>query len=545
MQKKAHKDQKRYSGESYFIHPVAAAKMLAEIQMDTPTIVATLLHDVCEDGHATPEQIKKEFGEEVAFLVEGVTKLGTVKYQGVERHVENLRKMFLSMAEDIRVIIIKLADRTHNMQTLKYVPEHKRKRIALETLDIYVPLADRLGMGKFKGILEDLAFKYTYPEEYEWTKKQITGASYKKEEYLTKVKEKISEELEKNKINITNIDSRVKNLYSVYKKLIRKDRDISRIYDTIAVRIITKNIEDCYAVLGAIHRLWKPVPGKIKDYIALPKLNGYQSIHTTVFCIDGKITEFQIRTETMHEEAENGIVSHWAYAMSGKQKEGGKVKKELSWVSELRNWQKEHAGTQEFLDSLKIDVFKNRIFVFTPKGDVIDLPESATPIDFAYSIHSGVGDSCSGAKVNDKMVSLDYKLQNGEICEILTSKNKKPSRGWLQLANTSYAKNRIRSYLKKELGVEVPRAPKNLQKIKNFEFKIVASNRIGMLKDLLSIFQSEKINIIKLNTDSRNKKRPVIVIIFPTKSNTIADQVAAKIRKVKGVKSVEKMLLKN
>ncbi|MEK7453272.1 MAG: RelA/SpoT family protein [Patescibacteria group bacterium] len=542
--KEAHKDQKRYSGEPYFVHPVAAAKMLAEIQMDTPTIIATLLHDVCEDGHATPEQIKKKFGDEIAFLVDGVTKLGTVKYHGIERHVENLRKMFLSMAEDIRVIIIKLADRANNMQTLENVPEHKRKRIALETLDVYVPLADRLGMGKFKGMLEDLAFKYTSPEEYLWTKTQMKGARHAREEYLTKVKEVIADELTKNNVSIVNIDSRVKNLYSIYKKLVRKEMDIERIYDIIAVRIITKNIEDCYVTLGIIHKLWKPVPGKIKDYIALPKLNRYQSIHTTVFCINGKITEFQIRTEEMHEESENGIVAHWAYEMSGKQGDVT-IKKNISWVSELRDWQKEHVGTQEFLDSLKIDVFKDRIFVFTPKGDVIDLPDGATPLDFAYNIHSDIGNKCSGARINHKMVSLDYKLKNGEICEIITTKNKKPSRGWLELTKTSYAKSKIRSYLKKELGIEVPIIHKKTQNMKHLEMAILASNRVGMLKDILSIFNKEKINIDTLNTDTRDKNKPIIVVTFQIKDNLILNKITQKIENIKGIREVKKIMLKN
>ena len=542
----AHKDQRRYSGELYFIHPVAAAEMLAEIQVDTPTIVATLLHDVCEDGHATPEEIEKNFGKEVAFLVEGVTKLGTVKYQGIERHVENLRKMFLSMAEDIRVIIIKLADRTHNMKTLGSVPEAKQKRIAMETMDIYVPLADRLGMGKFKGILEDLSFKYIYPEEYKWVQENMTEAKKEKENYLSSIKKKISKELKKNSINVINIDSRVKNLYGVYKKLLRKDKDFNRIYDIIAVRVVAKTIEDCYATLGTIHRLWKPVPGKIKDYIALPKPNGYQSIHTTVFCDDGKITEFQIRTEEMHEEAENGITAHWAYAMKGKPKEGGTVEKDMTWINDLREWQKEGTGTQEFLDSLKIDLFKDRIFVFTPKGDVIDLPEGATPVDFAYNIHSDIGNKCSGAKVNDKMVSLDYVLKNGDICEITVSKNKNPSRNWLDLVKTNYAKSRIKGYLKRELGIEIPPSPNiKKQKMKNFEIKIVTVDRVGMLKDILAIFQKSKINISKLNTDVSNSKKPLTVIYFSSISNIDVENLVKKIKKIKGVKKVDKQLLKS
>lgn len=538
--KKAHEGQTRFSGEPYFVHPVAAASILAGIQTDTATITATLLHDVCEDGKATPEQIKKEFGPEVAFLVEGVTKLGTVKYQGLERHAENLRKMLLSMAEDIRVIIIKIADRIHNMQTLESVPEHKQERIAMETLEVYAPLADRLGMGRFKGILEDLAFKYVYPKEYKWLTENMTEAKQKQETYLAKVKQRISEELKKNNIDIVTIDSRVKNLYSVYQKLLRKDMDLSRIYDIIAVRIITDSIEDCYATLGIIHRLWKPVPGKIKDYIALPKPNGYQSIHTTVFCMDGKVTEFQIRTQKMHEEAENGIAAHWAYSIKGKPKEGGKVDKEISWISELRDWQKDSIKSYDFLNNLKIDLFKNRIFVFTPKGDVIDLPEGATPLDFAYNIHSDIGNHCSGAIVNNKMVSLDYHLQNGEICEILTNKNKKPSRGWIDLIKTNYAKNKIRNYLKKELGIEIVPSV-NLQKIKNYEIKITTSNRLGMVKDILSVFHKNKINLAKINTETANKTRPVTTVSFSTKSGTMPDQITSQIKKIKGVKKVTKV----
>lgn len=542
--KKAHEGQKRYSGEPYFVHPIAAANILAKMQMDTPTIAATLLHDVCEDGVATQDEIKKEFGEEIAFLVEGVTKLGKIKYKGIERHVESLRKMLLSMAEDIRVIIIKIADRTHNMRTLDHIPEHKRARIALETLEVYAPLADRLGMGKFKGELEDLAFKYLYPEEYNHLKNQMAEERAIKENYLAKVKEKMAKELGENNIKIIKIDSRIKHLFSVYQKLLKKDGDLNAIYDIIAVRIIVPTIEDCYTTLGIIHRLWKPVPGKIKDYIALPKPNGYQSIHTTVFCIDGQITEFQIRTEKMHEEAENGIAAHWAYSMFGKPREGAKIGEKVKWVAELREWQKEQVGTQEFLNSLKIDFFKNRIFVFTPKGDVIDLPEGATPIDFAYYIHTDIGKKCSGAKVNGKMVSLDYQLQNGQICDIIINKNKTPSKNWLNLAKTNYAKNKVKSFLRKELNIEI--APsQNPQKVKNVEFKILMSDRVGMLKDILLEFEKSKINLNKVTTDTSNKKSPVAVLDFFSKSGSLADQMILKLQKIKGVKKVEKTFVKH
>lgn len=542
--KKAHEGQTRYSGEPYFTHPLAAARILTKMQMDTPTIAATLLHDVCEDGVATQEEIKKEFGDEISFLVEGVTKLGTIKYKGIERHVESLRKMLLSMAEDIRVIIIKIADRTHNMQTLDHVPEHKRARIALETLEVYAPLADRLGMGKFKGELEDLSFKYLYPEEYKHLKNQMAEERAIKENYLAKVKEKIARELAENNIKIVKIDSRIKHLFSVYQKLLKKDGDLSVIYDIIAVRIIVPTIEDCYTTLGMIHRLWKPVPGKIKDYIALPKPNGYQSIHTTVFCIDGQITEFQIRTEKMHEEAENGITAHWVYSMSGKPHEGAKMDEKVKWISELRDWQKEQVGTQEFLNSLKIDFFKNRIFVFTPQGDVIDLPEGATPIDFAYYIHTDIGSHCIGAKINGKMVSLDYQLKNGEVCDIIVNKKKVPSRNWINMAKTNYAKSKVRSFLKKELDIEMP-AAQNPQKTKNIEIKILMSDRVGMLKDILLEFEKAKINLNKVTTDTSNKKVPVAVLNFFSKGGSSADQIAIKLQKIKGVKKVEKTLIKH
>ena len=442
----AHKDEKRFSGESYFIHPFHVAQTLAEMQVDGNTIAAGLLHDVCEEGHATEKEIEKEFGKDVAFLVNGVTKLGKLRYQGIDRYLENMRRMFLAMAEDVRVVLIRLADRLHNMQTLEHVPEHKRERIARETLEIYAPLANRLGMGKLKGTLEDLAFPFVYPEEYAELVKIVKKRLTAKETYLSKVKYKLGEELKKEGITVVSMDARVKRLYSLYKKLDKNNHDIDEVHDLVALRVIVETLEECYLTLGAIHKHWKPLPGKIKDYIALPKPNGYQSIHTTVFCIDGEITEFQIRTQQMHEEAENGIAAHWAYTEQGKPKQGGKVTRDIAWIAQMRDWQKKGSGTQEFLESLKIDVFKNRIFVFTPKGDVIDLPEGATPVDFAYLVHSEVGNHCNGAKVNNKMVPLDYHLKNGDRCDIITQKNKKPSQGWLEFVKTNYAKSRIRNF---------------------------------------------------------------------------------------------------
>ena len=445
----AHEGQNRFSGEQYFAHPCNVAKTLAEMDADTNTIVAGLLHDVCEDGAATPEDIAKEFGKEVAFLVEGVTKLGKLKYKGEERYAENLRKMFIAMAEDIRVVLIKLADRLHNMKTLEYVPEYKRKRIADETLEIYAPLSDRLGMWRLKGILEDLAFPYSFKEQYQELFPKVQNRLAKKEAYLAKIKNKLKKELAEQGIEVTKIDSRVKHIFSIYKKLKEYgDNDIENINDLVAARIIVKNVGDCYAALGIIHKFWTPVPGKVKDYIALPKPNGYQSLHTTVFCDDGEMTEFQIRTEKMDYEAKYGIAAHWAYAEAGKPRAGAKVGKKLEWIRQISEWQHEVSGSKEFIDSLKIDVFKDRIFVFTPKGAVIDLPDGATPIDFAYSVHSEIGNHCNGAKINGKMASLDSQLKNGDVCEIIAAKNKKPSSSWLNFVKTNYARSRIKAALK-------------------------------------------------------------------------------------------------
>ena len=444
----AHEGQKRFSGEPYLIHPFHVALTLAQMRFDANTIIAGLLHDVCEDGVATHKDIEKGFGADVAFLVDGVTKLGTLRYHGQQRHAENLRKMFFAMAQDIRVILIKLADRLHNMQTLEHVPAQKQKRIADETLEIYAPIADRLGMGKFKAMLENLAFPFSFPEEYRALAAKIKDRLEKKEVYLSKVKYKLGEELKKQGVAIVDLDARIKNTFSLHKKLERHAGNLDEIHDLVALRVIVNTIDECYAALGTIHKLWKPLPGKIKDYIALPKPNGYQSIHTTVFCLDGEITEFQIRTAQMHEEAENGIAAHWAYSHLDKPKTGGQVAHKLAWVTQLRDWQKDVTGTEEFLEHLKIDFFKNRIFVFTPKGDVIDLPDGATPVDFAYLVHSDIGNRFNGAKVNDKMVSLEYHLKNGDRCEIITQKNKKPSASWLDFVKTSYAKSKIRSFLK-------------------------------------------------------------------------------------------------
>lgn len=445
--KKAHEGQKRASGEPYFIHAYSTSLTIMKWGLDADTIAAGLLHDVAEDTPVGIDKIKKEFSENIGFLVDGVTKLGKIKYRGKENQVENLRKMFLAMAEDIRVVLIKLADRIHNMQTLQYLPPSKQLRIARETLEIYAPLGYRLGMGELKGILEDMCFPYIYPEEYKKLMSQIGNKFAETTHYLEKVKPILLEELAHENIIPISIHSRTKHVYSLWKKLKTKEigDNINRVYDLAAMRIVLNSVEECYHALGIIHKMWKPLPGKIKDYIAVPKPNGYQSIHTTVFATDGKIIEIQIRTAKMHEEAENGIAAHWAYSEQGKPESGGMANlKKFSWVKQLKDWQSNVSGSDEFMKSLKIDTFKHRIFVFTPKGDVIDLPEGATPIDFAYAVHTDIGNHCMGTKVNEKMVALDKPLANWDVVEIITTKSKKPSEGWLSFAKTSQAKSKIR-----------------------------------------------------------------------------------------------------
>lgn len=459
----AHLGQKRKSGEDYINHPVQTAITLAQLKLDSSTIAAGLLHDIIDDTALTNKEIRKEFGSEIVRLVEGVTKLGKIKYRGLERQIENLRRMFLAMAEDIRVVLIKLADRLHNMQTLGALPPEKQKRISLETLEIYAPLAYRLGLGELKGKLEDLAFPYIFPQEYEWLTELVKDHYREREKYLEKIKPIIKKELIRQNIQPLEIHSRAKHYYSLFKKLRRCDMNLNKIYDLVACRIIVPDLEKAYATLGAIHQLWKPLPGRIKDYIALPKPNGYRSIHTTVFCKDGKITEFQIRTPEIHEQTEYGIAAHWFYAEQKNQSASQQAKntlslqsaptKELEWVKQLREWQKEiFVSPDEFLESLKIDFFKDRIFVFTPKGDVIDLPEGATPVDFAYHIHTDVGNQCAGATADEKMIALDEELKNGQVVKIITKKQKGPNRKWLEFVKTSLAKSRIKSWFREKLN---------------------------------------------------------------------------------------------
>lgn len=448
----AHEGQTRASGEPYIMHPLSVATKLAEIKLDMSTIIAGLLHDVPEDTNRTLAEIEKNFGVEIATLVEGITKLGKIKYRGFERYAENLRKMFVAMSSDIRVILIKFADRKHNLKTLDFLPPEKRIRIAKETLEIYAPIADRLGMGKMKGELEDLSFPFVYPEDYAWMMRTIPKEYEAKEKYLEKVKDDVIEKLSKNNIPLggISVQGRTKHLYSLYKKLLRPhiNMDISRVYDLLALRIIVDTVADCYAALGVIHNMYRPLPGKIKDYIAQPKPNGYQSLHTTVFTDQGEILEFQIRTKQMHEEAEYGIAAHWHYKQQGHEKIS---KQNLRWLEELMKWQQQIKDNDQFLKTIKFDVFQNRIYVFTPRGDVIELPEESTAIDFAYHVHSSLGDKCVGARVNNQMVNLSHTLKSGDMVEIITDKNRKgPNPDWMDIVKTSMAKSKIRASINKK-----------------------------------------------------------------------------------------------
>jgi GTP pyrophosphokinase len=502
----AHKGQKRASGEEYMVHPLAVAKTLSDMKMDPETVAAGLLHDVADDTEKGLKDIEKEFGKEVAFLVEGTSKLGKIRYpkedikapflgqkkeEPIDQRAENLRKMFFAMAEDIRVILIKLADRLHNMETLQFLPEEKQKRIALETLEFFAPLANRLGIGEMKGRLEDLAFSFLYPKEYKWLKKSVGKRYGKRTEYLEKTKPILLKALKKERIIPLDVHLRAKHYWSLYQKLLKHDMELDKIYDLVALRVIAKDVESCYKILGIIHKQWKPLPGRIKDYIALPQPSGYRSLHTTVFFVDGIITEIQIKTLEMHEEAEYGICAHWA------RKEGVNLKtslKKFGWVGQLRDWQKETTKSKDFLEGLKIDFFKNRIFVFTPKGDVVDLPEQATPVDFAYGVHTEIGNHCTGAKVNGKLCSLSFPLKNGDVVEILTDHSRVPARDWLDFVKTSLAKSHIKFWLKKEsLPENIERAVKMIdQELKQFQklsWQQIPKNK---KEDLLRAFSSYK-----------------------------------------------------
>lgn len=479
---KAHEGHTRYSGEPYMTHVAAVALRLAEMGMGPRTVAAALLHDTIEDTEITEDDIRREFGEEILFLVEGVTKLSSVRYYGTDRHNESLRKLFVATSQDIRVLIIKLVDRLHNMMTLAHVPEKKRLRIARETLEIYVPVSHRLGMGRIRKELEDLAFPYVYPEEHKKVLEILKKKIGKYEERLERERKALQKKLAEAGIRHFNTSYRVKGLYSLFQKLKRKDWDIDQVYDLLAIRVVLSNVEDCYKVLGIIHEMWRPLPKRVKDYIAFPKPNGYQSIHTTVATGSANILEIQIRTEKMHHEAEYGIASHIIYkdqqvgqptnraenwfaqlvpslfrpfawrktteTAHVTKSSPAKVKIPL-WISQIGEMYAAPDSGAELVEDMRTDFFKHRIFVFTPLGDVVDLPLGATPIDFAYAIHSEIGNQTSSSKVNGKMVSLDTELRNGDIVEIETKKSSKPTRKWLDAAKTTMARRHIKAVLEK------------------------------------------------------------------------------------------------
>lgn len=463
---KAHGDEKRKSGEPYIVHPHAIARHLAEMGMDRDTVVAGILHDTTEDTPVHIDEIRKEFGETVAFLVDSLTKLSKLKYRGMERHVESLRRLLVATASDIRVIIIKMADRLHNMQTIEFItPREKQERITRETMEVYVPIAERLGVGIIKAELEDLCFKTLEPEKYEATRKLLAERRSELEEKLEEEVKELKKQLGQNGMRDFRTETRVKGVYSFAKKLEKKDGEIELVYDLFALRIIVKNIEDCYRVLGIVHSVWRPIPGRIKDYIAFPKPNGYQSLHTSVLTHRGITVEVQIRTEQMHRDSQYGVASHFGYKAGGGtsnmvpiqwirrflphlMKTGAPSKERVpQWMRDLTDAQGDLPEFEVLDQALKEDFFAERMFVFTPKGDVIDLPVGATSVDFAYAIHSSIGDTMSGVKVNGRMVSLESNLNNGDVVEVLTKKNGMPNKKWIAFAKTTNAKKHIRSAL--------------------------------------------------------------------------------------------------
>lgn len=449
LAEEAHKDQRRVSGETYILHPLAVAQILADMKIDTTTITASLLHDVVEDTSYTLDDLKKMFGKEVAFLVDGVTKLSRLNYRTKEdQQLNSMRKMFLAMAKDVRVVVIKLADRLHNMRTLRYMRSDKQKRIAQETLEIFAPLAHRLGIFNIKWELEDLSFRYLEPDKYYDLVDQMKQKRHVREEIVNEAIDVLKKALDEAHIHC-EINGRPKHFYSIYKKMKKDNRDLSQVYDLFAIRVIVDDVKDCYGVLGIVHSLWKPLPYRFKDYIAMPKPNNYQSLHTTVIGTRGQPVEIQIRTWEMHRIAEYGVAAHWRYKEGNQTANKDAFDEKMGWLRNLLEWQ-DTSNPKEFVNALKLDAFSDEVFVFSPRGDVIDLPQGAIPIDFAYRIHTDVGHRCVGAKINGKIVPLDYKLKNGDIVEIITSKVGKPSLDWLNIVGSSESRSKIRSWFKKE-----------------------------------------------------------------------------------------------
>jgi GTP pyrophosphokinase len=465
-----HKGQTRASGEPYIVHPLEVAEVLVEMKLDATAVAAALLHDAVEDTQATSEEIGDKFGDQVAHIVEGVTKIDKIQFANREdRQAENVRKMLLAMVSDVRVVLIKLADRLHNMRTLEHLKPERQEAIARETLDIYAPLAHRLGMGKVRGELEDLAFRYTDPVSYEQVAAAVEARRVDGEQFLRGVEDTLTEQLRENGIK-ARVEWRIKRLYSIHQKIERTKVSFDQVYDLLAIRVITEDVASCYAVFGLIHTLWRPVPGRIKDFIAIPRANRYQSLHTTVMSASGHQFEVQIRTEEMHRIAEEGIAAHWKY------KTGGVVtardEERLNWIRQLVEWQKEMTDPNEFLSSLKMDLYPDEVYTFTPKGKVVVVPAGATPVDFAYTIHTDVGHSCVGAKINGRMVPLRTKLRTGDIVEIVTQKDHKPSRDWLTFVKSPRARNKIKHWLNEDQRVRAVEIGRKLLEREARKFKV-------------------------------------------------------------------------
>ncbi|TMG38545.1 MAG: bifunctional (p)ppGpp synthetase/guanosine-3',5'-bis(diphosphate) 3'-pyrophosphohydrolase [Chloroflexi bacterium] len=490
----AHHDQNRLSGEKFIEHPLSVAGILADLQLDRDTLAAAILHDTVEDTHLTVTDLEQSFGPTVGKLVAGVTKLEKISFHSQEQaQAENVRKMLVAMAEDVRVVLMKLADRLHNMRTVDFLPENRRRAMAQETLDIYAPLAHRLGMWNIKWELEDLSFSQLHPDEYHDIVKRIARKRKERETYVNDIKEILERELSAVGIK-ADTSGRPKHVYSIAQKL-ALGKDFDEIYDLSAIRVLTDSIKDCYGALGVIHSLWKPIPGRFKDYIAMPKSNGYQSLHTTVVSHSGEPMEIQIRTHEMHKTAEWGVAAHWAYKEGSKEER--KMDQRFAWLRQLMDWQKEVLDAEKFVDAVKVDVFRDEVFVFTPKGDVLALPSGATAVDFAYRIHTEVGHRCIGAKANSRMVPLDYPLENGDIVEVLTSKGPHgPSRDWLSFVKTAGASQKIRAWFKKERREEnVAKGKELLDK----EFRRIEQRSLASIGDARVLELAQEFHFNDLN----------------------------------------------
>lgn len=541
----AHRAQRRKTGDPYFKHVLVTAEILYDWKMDDATVAAGLLHDTVEDTGIPIDTIKKEFGDEVAFLVDGVTKLGRIKYRGEENKAENMRKMVLALSEDLRVVFIKLADRLHNMQTLAALPPAKQKRVAMETDEIYVSIAYRLGMHNLSGELEDLAFPYLHPQEYRW----LLGAAkeqYKERlAYLEKIKPQVKKLLEDHDLAPVDIEIRAKRYASLYKKLLRREMDIGRIHDLVAMRVILPTVPECYAALGVIHEAWPPVPRRFKDYIAMPKPNAYKSLHTSVIGPEGKTIEFQIRTKEMHDENEYGVAAHWLYEEKKENKapSGKHLASEIRWVQQLKNWQERLFGKdtdpEEFLRAMKMDFFKDRIFAVTPHGDVFDLPAGATPVDFAYHIHSEVGNTTAGARVNGALVPLDHVLRSGDMVEVVTQKGKKPSEDWLKFVKTTIARDHIRTSLRAGHSFAG-----GLRKLTKCELKIVVEDRVGLIKDISTTLARNHMNILSFRAENpKGGRYPFDKVEIQSIDRPKIEKLIVKLKAIKGVKEVSYKLV--